>query len=434
MIKNKFNNKLATIFICITLNIPSIFFNLKAYEDYESLDRVIAVVEKSVVTKNELESAINSVIIQFKTANKPVPSQNVLIKEMLDRLIEKKLITQYAEMIGIKVENQYLDSVISNIAKKNNITVEELKLKLESEGGDFSEFKEGISYELLMNQVKEREITSKINVSDFEIESMLKKETSKAPAEFKISHILLKKENGYILGGEKLKKILNQLKTETFSNIAINNSRGPMANKGGDLGWKKIEELPELFSIAISKMSIGDVSEPLVSGNGIHIIRLDDVKNSDKKSNRIFSEQFNISQILIKTNEINNEDAIKKKLKNIKNQILEGVKFSEAASQFSDGPASLLEGALGWVDKSAMLPNYKSAVESSALGEVSGPFDTEVGWVLLLVSETRNMDITDEKKKLSAKIEILQRKTQIKYKDWYDQLKSQVHIEILLNE
>ena len=199
-------NKLVTIFICITLNIPSIFFNLKAYEDYESLDRVIAVVEKSVVTKNELESAINSVIIQFETANKPVPSQNVLIKEVLDRLIEKKLITQYAELIGIKVENQYLDSVISNIAKKNNITVEELKLKFEDDGGDFSEFKEGISYELLMNQVKEREITSKINVSDFEIESMLKKETSKAPAEFKISHILLKKENGYILGGGKLKK------------------------------------------------------------------------------------------------------------------------------------------------------------------------------------------------------------------------------------
>ena len=155
---------------------------------------------------------------------------------------------------------------------------------------------------------------------------------------------------------------------------------------------------------------------------------------SNKNNNRIFSEQFNISQILIKTNEVNNEDVIKKKLKNIKNQILEGLKFSEAASQFSEGPSSLLEGALGWVDKNAMLPNYKSSVESSKIGEVSGPFATEVGWVLLLVSEKRNKDITDEKNKLAAKIELLQRKTQIKYNDWYDSLKSQVHIEILLNE
>jgi peptidyl-prolyl cis-trans isomerase SurA len=428
------NKKIVTLFFCIALNTPSILFNLKAYEEYESLDRVIAVVEKSVVTKNELERAINLIIMQFKKANKPVPSQNVLIKEVLDRLIEKKLITQYAELIGIKVENQYLDSVISNIANKNNITVEELRIQIQDEGGNFNEFKEGISYELLLNQVKEREITSKINVSNFEIEDMIKKTTNKALPEFKISHILLKKENGYVLGEEKLNEILNQLKTEAFSNVAIKNSQGPMANKGGVLGWKKIDQLPELFSKEITKMSIGDVSEPLVSGNGIHIIRLDDAKNSNKNNNRIFSEQFNISQILIKTNEVNNEDVIKKKLKNIKNQILEGLKFSEAASQFSEGPSSLLEGALGWVDKNAMLPNYKSSVESSKIGEVSGPFATEVGWVLLLVSEKRNKDITDEKNKLAAKIELLQRKTQIKYNDWYDSLKSQVHIEILLNE
>ena len=250
----------------------------------------------------------NLIIMQFKKANKPVPSQNVLIKEVLDRLIEKKLITQYAELIGIKVENQYLDSVISNIANKNNITVEELRIQIQDEGGNFNEFKEGISYELLLNQVKEREITSKINVSNFEIEDMIKKTTNKALPEFKISHILLKKENGYVLGEEKLNEILNQLKTEAFSNVAIKNSQGPMANKGGVLGWKKIDQLPELFSKEITKMSIGDVSEPLVSGNGIHIIRLDDAKNSNKNNNRIFSEQFNISQILIKTNEVNNKD------------------------------------------------------------------------------------------------------------------------------
>ena len=428
------NKKIVAIFICITLNTPSIFFSLKAYEEYESLDRVIAVVEKSVVTKNELETAINIIIDQFKVANKKIPSNDILIKEVLERLIEKKLITQYAESIGIKIENQYLDSVIGNIAKKNDLTVEQLRIQIQSEGGNFNQFKEGISYELLLNQVKEREITSKINVSDFEIESMLKKTSSSSPPEYKISHILLKKGNNYEIGGEKLNKILNQLKTEKFSNVAIINSQGPMASKGGVLGWKKIDELPQLFSEAITKMNIGEVSKPLMSGNGIHIIKLDDAKNSDKKNNRIFSEQFNINQIVIKTNEINNEDAIKKKMENIKNQMIEGLEFSEAAAKFSEGPASLLEGAIGWVDKSAMLPEYKVAVESSVLGKVSGPFNTEVGWVLLLVNEQRNKDITDDKKKLSARIEILQRKTKIKYDDWYDALKAQVHIEILINE
>ena len=146
------------------------------------------------------------------------------------------------------------------------------------------------------------------------------------------------------------------------------------------------------------------------------------------------SEQYNIQQILIKINEINNEDDIKKRMNNIKNQIIEELTFSEAASKFSEDISSAEGGSLGWVDKSAMLPDYKSAVESSELGKVSGPFSTEVGWVLLLINEKRNKDITEEKSKLSVRREIVQKKTEIKYKDWINSLKSQVHIEILLNE
>ena len=233
---------------------------------------------------------------------------------------------------------------------------------------------------------------------------------------------------------EKLNKVLNQLKTDSFSNVAVNFSQGPMASNGGNLGWKKIVDLPELFSEAINGMNIGDISKPLISGNGIHILRLDDAKNSDKGQKKIISEQYNIQQILIKINEINNEDNIKKRMGNIKNQIVEGLTFSEAAAKFSEDISSSEGGSLGWVDKSAMLPNYKSAVESSELGKVSGPFPTEVGWVLLFISDKRNKDITDESNKLAVRLELVQKKTKIKYKDWLNSLKSQVHIEILLNE
>ena len=428
------NKRILTALIFIIINLPGTLFNLKAYEKYESLDRVVAVVEKSVVTKNELEKEINIILLKLQKAKRQAPSQNVLIKEVLERLIEKKLIIQYAEMVGIKVESQYLDSVIANIAKKNNITVDELRLEINASGLAFNEFKEGISYELLLNQVKDREIASRINISDFEIENTLKNREGKAVSEFKISHILLKKEKNYKVGGKKLNAILDQIRTESFGNVAIKYSQGPMVNKGGVLGWKKIVDLPELFSKEISGMSIGDISKPLVSANGIHIIRLDDVKNTSRAQKKIMSEQYNIQQILIKINEINNEDDIKKRMNNIKNQIIEELTFSEAASKFSEDISSAEGGSLGWVDKSAMLPDYKSAVESSELGKVSGPFSTEVGWVLLLINEKRNKDITEEKSKLSIRREIVQRKTEIKYKDWINSLKSQVHIEILLNE
>jgi len=428
------NKRILTTLIFIIINLPGTLFNLKAYEKYESLDRVVAVVEKSIVTKNELEKEINIILLKLQKAKRQVPSQDVLIKEVLERLIEKKLIIQYAEMVGIKVESQYLDSVIANIAKKNNITVDELRLEINASGLAFNEFKEGISYELLLNQVKDREIASRINISDFEIENTLKNREGKAVSGFKISHILLKKEKNYKVGGKKLNAILDQIRTESFGNVAIKYSQGPMANKGGVLGWKKIVDLPELFSKEISGMNIGDVSKPLVSANGIHIIRLDDVKNTSRAQKKIMSEQYNIQQIIIKINEINNEDDIKKRMNNIKNQIIEELTFSEAASKFSEDISSAEGGSLGWVDKSAMLPDYKSAVESSELGKVSGPFSTEVGWVLLLINEKRNKDITEEKSKFSVRREIVQRKTEIKYKDWINSLKSQVHIEILLNE
>jgi peptidyl-prolyl cis-trans isomerase SurA len=418
----------------MALNAPAILFNLKANEDYESIDRVVAIVEKSVVTEKELDGAMSVILLKLKKAKRPAPNRDMLEKEVLNKLIEKKLITQYAELIGIKVESQYLESVINDIADTNNLTMKELRENLKEEGLTFNKFKEGISYELLLNQVKEREITSKINVSDFEIESILKKRVAKVPPEFKISHILLKKDNGYKVGGEKLNGVLNQLKTVEFSSVAINKSKGPMASKGGLLGWKKIEELPVIFSEAINKMDAGDISEPLISENGIHILKLDDVKNSNKKNKKIMSEQFSISQVLIKINEINNEEDIKKKLNNIKNQILEGLTFALAASKFSEDTSSQNGGSLGWVDKSVMLPKYKTAVESSELGKVSGPFVTEVGWVILLVAEKRNKDITEEMNKTSARLGLLQRKTQIKYKDWFESLKAQVHIEILLNE
>jgi len=428
------NKRILTILICIALSTPATLLNLKANETYESLDRVVAIVEKSVVTKRELEKAINVILVKLKKKKQPIPNQNILITEVLNRLIEKKLILQYAELIGVKVENQYLESVILNIADTNNLTVDELRLKIKEEGLNFNEFKENIFYELILNQVKEREITSKINISDFEIENTLKKIESKIPPEFKISHILLKKDGQYEVGGEKLNAILNKLQTDTFSNVAINYSEGPMASKGGSLGWKEEEDLPKIFSDAISTMNVGDISEPLISGNGIHILRLDEAKNSSKTNKKIMSQQYNISQILIKVNEINNEDDIKRKMDNIKNQIIEGLEFSNAASQFSEDSSSSQGGGLGWVDKSVMLPKFKSAVESSELGKVSGPFSTEIGWVLLLVSEKRNKDITEKQNKLSARLQLLQRKTQIKYKDWLDSLKAQVHIEILLNK
>ena len=169
------SKQILIILICIASTIPTALLNLKANEKYESLDRVVAIVEKSVVTQKELEKEINNIIKKLEVAKKPIPNQDILVKEVLGMLIEKKLIMQYAELINIKVEREYLENVVVKIASKNNMTLDEMRIKFKDDGVDFNEFKEGISYELLLKQVKDREITSKLNISDFEIENVLKK-------------------------------------------------------------------------------------------------------------------------------------------------------------------------------------------------------------------------------------------------------------------
>jgi peptidyl-prolyl cis-trans isomerase SurA len=170
----------------------SLLFNIKAQENYENLDRIVAVVEKDVVTKKELELEIRKITNQLKKRGESPPEEEKIIKLVLDKIIEKKIITQYAESKGIKIDRQFVDEVMNNMAKKNNMTINELKISIESDGLAFNQFREDMSFQILLNQIKESEITSKINVSKYEIDAFLKKSEDKNPKQYHIYHILVK--------------------------------------------------------------------------------------------------------------------------------------------------------------------------------------------------------------------------------------------------
>ena len=403
-----------------------------ANSDYEELDSIIAIVENDVITKKELKKTLSELKKNSRNKNKIV-NQTKLRKLALDQLIERKIIAQYAEVQNINIESSVIENALKNIASNNKMSVEDLK-KNAYEEGSLEKLYSEIRFQLILRAIKERAIFSKIHISDYEIEKFIDKEKVNNPDQYKISHILIKFTNE--TQREAAEKIIKEvqilLKKETFNQVAKKYSNGPFAKNGGEMGWLNSSDLPDLFVDKITKLKKNEVSFPFESKHGLHIVKLDDIKSF--KKDKVFSSQYNINQILIKQNQITSEDDILKKLDNIRNKIIEGLPFGDAAAQYSeDSISSLKGGSLGWVDRNNLLPEFQVELDKGELNTLIGPFKPSAGWHLIELIGKRQKDITEDSRKLAARLKILNYKAEIRYKDWFEILKQSSNIEMIKN-
>ena len=402
------------------------------YDDYEPLDKIVAVVEKDVVTQKEMEHGIASFNKRLQ-GNNPnnLPSEKEIREIVLDELIEKKIISQYAEQSQIIIDIQQIDNALKNIAANNNITLEQLKESAKKSGG-LDDLYEEVRFQLTLRTIKERAIFSQINISDYEIKKFIEKERLRNPDQYSISHILLKKnsgdENQLTL---KLEKVLKELQNRPFDEVAQELSDGPYAEKGGLMGWFELNNLPNIFVEHVKGMSVREISKPFLSDNGYHILLVNEMQSKSTKE-KIYSTQYNINQILLKKNQVTAENDLISKLNNIKNQISDGLPFAEAASQYSEDLSSAKKnGELGWVDRNNLLPEFQVELDNASNNSIVGPFKTAAGWHLIELIAKRDKDITEESQSLSARLQLLNYKAEIRYKDWFHDLKQQSNIEIL---
>ena len=402
------------------------------YDDYEPLDKIVAVVEKDVVTQKEMEHGIASFNKRLQ-GNNPnnLPSEKEIREIVLEELIEKKIISQYAEQSQIIIDLQQIDNALKNIAANNNITLEQLKESAKKSGG-LDDLYEEVRFQLTLRTIKERAIFSQINISDYEIKKFIEKERLRNPDQYSISHILLKKnsgdENQLTL---KLEKVLKELQNRPFDEVAQELSDGPYAEKGGLMGWFELNNLPNIFVEHVKGMSVREISKPFLSDNGYHILLVNEMQSKSTKE-KIYSTQYNINQILLKKNQVTAENDLISKLNNIKNQISDGLPFAEAASQYSEDLSSAKKnGELGWVDRNNLLPEFQVELDNASNNSIVGPFKTAAGWHLIELIAKRDKDITEESQSLSARLQLLNYKAEIRYKDWFHDLKQQSNIEIL---
>jgi peptidyl-prolyl cis-trans isomerase SurA len=393
-----------------------IYSNFILAKDYELLDRIIATAEKDVVTEKEV---LNEISKNYIYQEIPKNELQKIKKETLKFLIEKKIILQYAENLNIMPSEQEIGIVLKNIAQKNGMTVEEFEKQFESEKEKIVAFKKDLKFQLTIQKIKDREIMPFVNVSNYEIDAWLNKKKTESNKEYKISHILLKEINAE--KEEIIKKILNPINTEKFSSYAKIYSEGPNAEIGGDLGWNKINDLPEIFVEFISNAKTGQISNPIKSSNGIHILKVESIKN-DLNVETVMVRQLQFQQILLKANAISSDEDLKKKLENYKNLVDDGLEFYEAVKLYSDDQFNIDPKKLEWVNFNNLLPEFRNNISVVNNKNIYGPFKTELGWHLVKVYDFREIDLSNDLEKQTAKIEIARNKTDLRFQDWLEAL------------
>jgi len=428
--------------ICLTLfyfiTIFQVSQNLLSDEKYRELDRVVAIVEKGVITEVELQEAIKAALAFSKKESTPEGEYEDLVRaDVLDKLIYKSLIEQYAAQSGYNVDKKKIDAFLKNISEKNNTSIEGLQKIIERDGLKFNKFIDNIRYELLLKQIKNKEISSQINISNFEIDSQLRKNSVLNPDIYNISHILIQNLSGASeveikANYEKSMEVYKILLTKkSFEEVAKKYSNDSTAKSGGNIGWKKEQDLPELFNTQIAKISVGEITKPFKSPNGFHILKINEKKDVDKK--KVLIKQTKLRHIIIKQNEITPEEEILKRLNRFRNLIIDGSEsFENIAKQYSEDGSSADGGNLDWVSPGTTLPIFESTYDNLDIDEISMPINTPLGWHIIQVTDRRENDLTEESIKYSARVQLVNQKTELIFKDWIKQLRDQSYVDIRL--
>ena len=366
------------------------------------LDRVVAVVNDQVILQSELEVRVASIKRQIQAQGTALPPENILRKQVLDEMILTKLELQQAANKGINVSDDTLNQAINRIAERNGITFNQLPEKLQQQGIDYADFRQELRNQLIIHNLQQQLVNDQMHVTPREIQAQIEMDAANGNAntQYHISQILITLPSDpsteqVAEARKKAQDIYQQIKKGAdFAAMAVEYSQGQQALKGGDLGWRKGSELPTIFADVIRQMNQGDVTEPLSSPSGFHILKLNDVKRTD---NKVLVNQTHARHILLRPSAIMTDAQAQAKLEELRKEILAGADFSKLAIQYSEDPGSASNGGdLGWLDPGATVPEFQSQMDKLQAGEISEPFKTQFGWHIVQVLGRRQVDQTQE--------------------------------------
>lgn len=403
------------------------------------VDRIVAVVNNTVITRYELDAQIQRVLAQLARSNATPPSRRLLERQVLERMITEKTLLQAAEASNVRIDNAALNRALTRIANQNNMELPDFKAALEKEGQDFGAFREQIRNEMLITRLREREVDSRIIVTESELDNFLANPALDLDkqTEYNLAHILILAPEG--ASPEKLRELqdkADKAATElnagaNFNQVSALYSDAQNALQGGQIGWRPEAKLPSLFADAVRNLKPGEVTPVLRSANGFHILRLIDKRGKDVAT---VVKQTRARHILIKTNEIVTDQEAQKRLADLRERIVNGADFERLAKVHSDDTSASKGGDLGWLNPGETVPEFERAMNALQPGETSEAVRSTFGWHILQVLERREKDMTQERKRLDARRAIMERKSDEAFDDWVRQTRDRAYVEYRLEE
>jgi peptidyl-prolyl cis-trans isomerase SurA len=403
------------------------------------LDRVVAIVNDGIVTQSELNEAMNTAIRRMREARggADMPPLADIRRQVLDQLILNRIQSQRAERIGIRVDDEAVNRELTELARENGLTLDQLPLVLERDGYNYAAFREERRQEIARQGLRRREVLQRVNITPRELEQFMErlKKLPDEQAEYNISHILIalppdatqEQVNEYAARAEEVSR---RAATEDFAQLAVTYSNAQTALEGGQMGWRSGAELPTLLAETVAALKPGEVSRPIVANNGdFHIVKLNAMRTAVGDP---VQEQTHARHILLTTNALQDDATVRQRLSDIRRRVLEGEDFAVFAASLSTDEASAVDGGnLGWTNPGDMVPLFEAEMRKLQDGEISEPFQTEFGWHIVQVLGRRTVDITEDMLRTRAIMQLRQSKADDQLDGWLRELREESYIEII---
>lgn len=399
------------------------------------LDHIVVVVNDDVITNTMLNNRINDFRKQLDISQLSRIEPESLKKQVLERLIRDTIQLQQAKQFGITVDDLMLNRMLEQLAKSNKMSLENFREAIEAEGLNYARFREQTRDEIIIKQLQQRMVASKISVSDQEVQQHIEQNESldSSKISYHLRHILIATPEEAT--SEDIKKARQKAESvydrieqgSKFEDLAINESSGRNALKGGDLGERKANELPQLFVDAVEELEPGETSLPVKSASGFHLLHLISSSNDS-----LMVQQTHARHILIRTSSEVSDEQARLTLLDLKQQIEDGKSFSELASQYSEDPGSKIQGGdLGWAGPGDFVSAFENVANSLEIGQISEPFKSPFGWHILEVLEYRNHDKTKSNKENQARSAIQKRKADEELRLWLRRIRDEAYVEYI---
>lgn len=430
-VKNKLSDYLRPLLLGAALLASS------AQAQFQSLDRVVAIVDNDVIMYSQLDQRLREIEQTVSKRGGQLPPQDVLQQQVLERLIVENLQLQIGDRSGIRITDEELNQAMESIARRNRLSLEQFRAALIRDGLSYEEAREQVRREMIISRVRQRRVAERIHVSSQEVQNFLTSEQGQIQLseEYRLANILIPLPEAASpeqirAAAQKTSELYDSLRRGAdFAQVAMSSSASENALEGGEIGWRKAAQLPPTFVDMLRSLSVGDITEPVRSPSGFMIIKLLDKRGGDT----LVRDEVHVRHILIKPNEVRSEAETRRLVERLHQRIVGGEDFASLAKSFSEDPGSALNGGdLNWIDPNSLVPEFREVMAKTPSGQLSEPFKSPYGWHVLEVLGRRATDSSEQYREQQAMNVLRNRKYDEELQAWLRQIRDEAYVEVKL--